>query len=298
MDMLASFGDDRAVDGPKILARSLSSAPARKDENGNRWQYHPRSDRHSKIACWGILFDLLRICPLLAEHASRGAVAYGINHEMRDFRNNRKKDLDLVLCTPSSGEKVGRAARSMKALVGAWNIALTPAESMTLAALPDLSEAAVGAVHVALEAKAAMTEHTKARPRLYDELNSSHLTIHGATDLAIAAGFVMINLAETFISPDRNKHDLSSLPPKITTHKQPRAAEAVIQKVREIPRRTKTGDEGFDALAIVVVDCRNDGSPVTVVEARQPAPPPGDIFQYESMIRRVGQLYEARFPRV
>jgi serine/threonine protein kinase len=77
-------------------------------------------------------------------------------------------------------------------------------------------------------------------------------------------------------------------------HHQPRDAEAVIAKVRELPRRTKQGEEGFDAMAIVLVDCRNDGSTVKLVEKR-PTPPPGDIFHYEAMIRRVAQLYESRF---
>jgi hypothetical protein len=85
--------------GPGILVRSISVAvpfgPSKAE-----WQYHPRSDRHSKIACWGILFDLLQSCPDLAAQAREGSVAFGINHEMKDFRQNRKKNLDLVVCTP------------------------------------------------------------------------------------------------------------------------------------------------------------------------------------------------------
>jgi hypothetical protein len=59
-------------------------------------------------------------------------------------------------------------------------------------------------VPVAIEAKACMTEFRKARPLLYDELNSSHLTIHGDTNGAIAAALVIVNIATTFISPTRN----------------------------------------------------------------------------------------------
>ena len=46
-----------------------------------------------------------------------------------------------------------------------------------------------------------MTAHGKALPRLHDELNSSHLTIHGASDYAIAAAFALVNAAATFVSP-------------------------------------------------------------------------------------------------
>jgi hypothetical protein len=51
--------------GPEILVRTLSKA-TRVDRSGNRWQYHSRSDHHSKVACWGIIFDLLRTTLCLA----------------------------------------------------------------------------------------------------------------------------------------------------------------------------------------------------------------------------------------
>jgi hypothetical protein len=98
-----------------------------------------------------------------------------------------------------------------------------------------------------------MTAHQKALPRLYDELNSSHLTVHGATDAAIAAGFVMINAATSFISPTKGAAP--------NLHLQPRATQITMAKVAELPRRSATGQTGFDAMAMVVVDCKNDGSP-------------------------------------
>jgi hypothetical protein len=96
--------------GPEILVRTLSK-PTRVDKRGNRWQYHSRSDHHSKVACWGIVFDLLRNSPLLRRHVEKGAVHFGINHEMRDFVHDRKKNLDLVLCT-ASGAKSKPSART------------------------------------------------------------------------------------------------------------------------------------------------------------------------------------------
>src|SRR5689334_14531733 len=92
--------------GPGILVRTLSKL-TRTDRYGNHWQYHSRSDHHSKVACWGIVFDLLKACPLLRRHVESGRVHFGINHEMRDFVNDRKKNLDLVLCTASSSTNIG-----------------------------------------------------------------------------------------------------------------------------------------------------------------------------------------------
>ena len=188
--------------GPEILARSLS-ASNRSDRAGNAWQYHSRSDHHSKLACWGVVFDLLRSCELLRRHAERGKVAFGINHEMRDFVHDRRKKLDLVICTP--GGAIEGAASDFRTLAGHLDVSLSLPEVRELDTLPRLARAPVGSVLMALEAKACMTAHQRALPRLYDELNSSHLTIHGATDQAIAAAFVMINLAERSSAPTRTR---------------------------------------------------------------------------------------------
>jgi hypothetical protein len=279
--------------GLQILVRSLSQ-PGVTDQRGNVWQYHSRSDRHSKIACWGILFDLLSHCRLLATHVEERSVVFGINHEMRDFRQNRKKNLDLVLCTPRSATG-RRRPFNLRSLGQKYGVVLSGEEQQLLDGLPELIEGPVGAVHLALEAKACMTAHQRAQPRLYDELNSSQLTIHGASDIAIAAGFVMVNMGKQFISPDLNKHDLRKIEPEVSNHQQPQDTVGVIGKVREIPRRGRTGEEGFDALAIAIVECRNDGTPFQLVSS-SPAPEPGDTFHYEQMIRRVAQLYESRFP--
>ena len=47
-----------------MVARSISAARIA-DDFGNEWQYHSRSDKHSKVACWAVLFDLLQTSALL-----------------------------------------------------------------------------------------------------------------------------------------------------------------------------------------------------------------------------------------
>src|SRR6201999_4176587 len=126
---------------------------------------------------------------------------FGINHEMRDFVHDRKKNLDLVLCTPG-GDVTGGTLASV---ASGYAIELTNEEQAILEGLPELVRAPVGSVVMALEAKACMTAHQRALPRLYDELNSSHLTVHGASEQAIAVGFTMVNLADSYLSPDLNK---------------------------------------------------------------------------------------------
>ena len=282
--------------GLGIVARSMSvvtHGAGAGFANGNQWQYHPRSDRHSKVACWAIFFDLMLRDSLLSRHVTTGKVSFGINHKMRDFQHDREKNLDLVICKQSNPRSVGRVAR-FRDMVDAYTIALSDDERSALDGLPEIPVTGVQTALVALEAKAAMTEFGKARPRLYDELNSSHLTIHGDTDPTIAAGFAMVNVASTFVSPMRNPWKLGSVETIVNRHKQPRDASAAVEKVRQLPRRSTTGTNGFDALALVVIRCTNDGMPVTV-ENEAPAPQPGDALHYDSFVERIETIYASRF---
>ncbi len=282
------------MDGPGIIAHTISW-PAIPDQFGNVWQYHSQSDRHSRASCWAVMFDLLQTSALMQRHVADGKIVFGVNHEMRDFKTGRRKKLDLVVARPGTlGDGKPRRSLPLAGLGLRIGVRLTPQQTKSLADLPEAIEGPVGSVLIALEAKACMTEHSKARPRLYDELNSSHLTIHGAADQAIAVGLVMLNAASTFISPARNKFDMSVNTPILNEHDQPHATMSVDAKVRELPRRTRPGEEGYDALGIIAVHCRNDGSPVTVV-TRPPAPSTDDIFHYDSMIRRALQQYDYLF---
>jgi hypothetical protein len=281
-----------SISGPGILVRTLTK-PHVTDRHGNLWNYHSRSDHHSKVACWGIVFDLLRTSSLFRKHVTEGRAGFGINHEMRDFQHDRKKDIDLVICLPSSG---ARSGRTLADLAAHYDVDLTPTEQSELASLPVLRETPVGKVLIALEAKACMTAHQRALPRLYDELNSSHQTIHGAHDSAIAAGLVMINIAERFLSPDLNKENRNSKP-IWNTHPQPKYVNIVIDKVKQLPRRSQAGIPGYDALGIVVVRCANDGSPV-VLHTGPPAPQVQDNYHYTTMIDRLRGIYDTWFAQI
>jgi hypothetical protein len=166
-----------------------------------------------------------------------------------------------------------------------------------LAALPVFPVSTVGAVLVALEAKACMTAHVKSLPRLYDELNSSHLCVHGASRQALAIGYVQVNAADQFLSPVLNNRLLGDTPAEVTDHRQPADTERVLKKVAEIPRRSASSESGFDGIGVTVLDLRNDGGPVTIVDDL-PAPQPGDSFHYGSMIVRMANEYDTTFAQV
>lgn len=288
--------------GLEIIARSMSVATrgslgGKPFQQGNAWQYHPRSDRHSKIACWALMFDLLRESELLRRHVATGKVSIGINHEMRDFARNRAKNLDLVVCRAAGSATGIRKSQTFADLVVPYTIVLSEEERLWLSGLPQAPLAQPATVLVALEAKACMTEFGKARPRLYDELNSSHLTIHGDTDEAIAAGFSLINAAETFVSPIRNPWPLGSHPTVVSHHKQPKDIRSVAAKLAELPRRARPGEAGFDAFAIGLINCANDGGRVTVVRGEAGEYYPA-IYDYSQTIGRLAHLYATRFSSI
>ena len=102
--------------GPEIVVRSIS-ARSKKDKFGNSWQYNSRGDHHSQVPCWAVLFDALLTSQRLRQHAENGQVVFGINHQMFDFKNNRSKKLDLVVCTPAAGWDKKRKPLSFHGLV-------------------------------------------------------------------------------------------------------------------------------------------------------------------------------------
>ncbi len=281
------------MDGPSILTRTLSHA-GKPDVYGNNWQYHSRSDRHSKIACWSILFEALQHCALLRRHVERGSVVFGVNQELRDYRTNRTKNLDLVIATPGSASLARAHPLTLADLAVRWSIDLSRQQQRTLTALPALMQGPTGVVLMALEAKACMTAHIKALPRLFDELNSSHATVHANISNAVAVGFAMVNASPTFISPDRNKFDLRERAPVVSQHRQPHWVQRTIDKLEDLPRKTRASEEGFDAFGIVVVDMANNGSPAEVVDA-PPAPGAADVWHYDQMIRRLVHNYDTSF---
>lgn len=281
--------------GPEIIVRSLT-AQRIPDQHGNVWQYHPQSDRHSKIACWAVMFDILQQCPLLRRHVEHGTVAFGINHTMIDFASDRQKDLDLVICTPGGegAETRNADARTFAQLADQYELVLTGEERAVLGALPTLYRRNVGEVFLALEAKASMGAQVRAGPRLYDELTSAWQCINGASPQAVAVAFGMVNASAEFVSPKMNRNNLAVHEPVVGYEAQPNGVSHVQKRFRDLRVRGHMTERGYDAVGVVTVFARNDGSAITLAPS-PPALPPGDSQHYETMIRRVAGLYDGRF---
>ena len=191
------------------------------DKLGYTYNYHPRSDVHSKALAEFIWADLLAASHELKEDYLAGRVAYEVNYKYAWPKSRKSKTIDLAIVRRRLLEK-------------------------------DL-------VLVSCELKAVMTEHLKSEPRVFDELSSSHEIVHAGDPEALALGVTTVNIARTFVSPLRQKQS-SPEPLEVTRHSQPRAAESMITHLRGLPQREGGSGVGFDAYCTFVVDCDNQGS--------------------------------------
>ncbi len=272
--------------GPTILARTMSVATKR-GSSARAWQYHSRSDTHSKVACWTVLFDLMCECDVFRRDATQGLVGFGINHVLVGPIN---KTLDLVVTRIAPGRPV-RKRKTFAELAQVYGIVLDPVELSILARLPridgEVKKQDVSEVVMALEAKACMTEHSKSLPRLHAEILATGYLAKQAQPNCITVSYSMVNAASSFRTPSGSG--------KVNVHAQPRDARKVVEMLGQaIPRAGNLRSIGYDVLGVTVVDCRNDGSPVTVV-AGGPAPSQSHHLHYEQMLRRLCAEYRAKF---
>lgn len=108
-------------------------------------------------------------------------------------------------------------------------------------------------IRLVVEVKAVMTAHVKALSRLHDEVVSSGTLARSAEPRAVVACFVLVNAAPSF---------LASADAKPTLHSQPAAARSVVERFATLPRERV----GYDAVALVGIEMRNDGSRVEVAD--------------------------------
>jgi hypothetical protein len=264
----------------------MSQATSR-GTDGRTWQYHSRSDTHSKVACWTVLLDLLTQCDVLQGHARQGRLAFRINHVMVGPIN---KTLDLVVTVVPPGRANGGRA-TFKDLASRYGVVLSTEEAATLSALPVVFEDRrddVSEVAIALEAKACMTEHLKSLPRLHAEILATGYLARLASPRCITVSYSLVNAAASFISPSGQG--------KLNRHDQPGDARRVVQMLSTaIPLARKSHDIGYDVIGVTVIDCKNDGSAVELSTSSS-APTTSEHLHYERMIRALCGEYRSRFP--
>jgi hypothetical protein len=265
------------------------SIATRRGGSSRPWQYHSRSDNHSKVACWTLLFDFLLECEVLRDAAAEGRIGFGINHVMVGPIN---KTLDLVVTVVQEPRKVLHR-RTFADSAADLGIALSAEDRAQLTALPSLAQDRkddVSEVAVALEAKACMTEHVKSLPRLHAEILATGYLAKRAAPHCISVSYSLINCAPTFVTPSGKT--------KINRHNQPEDARRVIDMIAQaVPQRNDARDYGYDVIGVTAIECRNDGSPVQVVNEAPFAPGLQEQIHYERMIRSLCSAFRKGFGR-
>jgi len=236
------------------------------DKNlGHTYRYHSRSDAHSKALCKFIAEDLIDASSVMAQHAQEGKIVYAINCRYKWPSSAKAKTIDLA---------IGIADQSL--------LELGPDEV--------IAHGVPKRVLLSCEAKTCMTEHGKSKPRIYDELSSSHTIVHAGDKEALAAGIAVVNIADQFASPLRQ---MKGQPLMFKQHTQPKAAEQMVEHLRGLPIRQKIEEEGFDGYSTIVISCDNQGPATLWTEL--PAPQDGDMDHYDSFVEKLAREYDERF---
>ncbi|HMN77047.1 MAG TPA: hypothetical protein PKC97_13340 [Burkholderiaceae bacterium] len=265
----------------------MSVATARgAKRGGSAWEYHSRSDHHSKLACWALMFDLLLECDVLRKAAADGRIAFAVNHVMVGPIN---KTLDMVL-TLVDPKRSRAGSETFAAMATELSIVLSDEDRAALQELPPVRverKDDVSEVAIALEAKACMTEHVKSIPRLHAEILATGYLARKAAPHCITVSFTLVNAAQTFRSPGTSG--------KVTQHKQPADAVRVIEMISHaVPRREELGGYGYDVIGVTVIDCRNDGSSVSVATSA-PFPRSDSHVHYDRMVRSICSEFRRRY---
>lgn len=284
---------------PRLLASSMSRVrqfpkTAKDGEPQQPWQYHSRSDDHSKIAAVGVALDLLTESPELRRAAAAGLVGYEVNPVVTD-RANRKKTLDLGIGLIDDAKPHHRS-RSLVWLLEEYGAVVSEEDRALIASLPDLREAFSKQDLVLLENKACMTAHGKAAPRLRNELEGAADAIYNSDAQTVSGALVLVNAAPTFVSPVfRNNGYVPPEERRASLHNQPEDAIAAVEKLQRIPLRTADVAAHYDALGILVVSAKNDGSPWALCEdGENGAPRSDDIWHYTKFIQQLAKAYRQR----
>jgi hypothetical protein len=140
-----------------------------------------------------------------------------------------------------------------------WNIdlALGPPADTPPPPVPGerISFAVPVVIEIAVEAKAVMTEHGKARHNRLRDLQAFHHHAHSYNDKVVAAAVIIVNVAKSFWSPTRQPED-------ITRHDAiGTLGPATVDLFRNLPlRHTAAEGPGLEAAGVLVVSHDNLGS--------------------------------------
>jgi hypothetical protein len=209
--------------------------------------------------CQFLLRDLYHNCPTFKAMADNGRIVYRTNYTVNE-NTPSKWTIDLVV-----------GPRASEPLLHASNIAQG-----------DFSE-----VWLAIDAKAIMTEHGKARRNRQRDLNSMADILHRMGTVPVTGAYVIINMASQFSSPLRSA---------TTQHRNiSRMVGETVLLLQEILKDDKTNRPGLDAIGVTVVDYTNLPQSECTLVTEPPAPSTESPLRYENFLSRICSEFTERF---
>lgn len=153
-----------------------------------------------------------------------------------------------------------------------------------------IAEGEPAEVWLAIDAKSVMTEHGKARRNRQRDINSFADIMYHHYPGSVTGGILLVNTADRFRSPLRDEGD-------ITEHDNiERLVEETVEIFGNIERSDGEIDPNVDAVATVVVDHTNiEDTHESVLAEEPPAPQPGDITHYRTVLDSISTTFENRF---
>lgn len=224
--------------------------------------YHPRSNAHSNALNEAVLRDLLTRCPKIRQHFDEGLLVYELN--VKVIFQGSEWNVDLVIGSPPAGFSPPGAGQ-------------------------EITRHRPSTIRIAVEAKAVMTEHGKARRNRQRDLDSFHQFVHRVNQNIVAGALTVVNIAERFRSPLRRGD--------ITTHKNVRQLVTdTLALIRHLPVRSETtSGAGLEANGAIVVNHDNIDNPAARLVTAAPAPQVGDPLHYDAFIQHICDQYTRRW---
>jgi len=227
--------------------------------------YHPRSDKHGGAQCRYFVDDLLHESDAIREAAQNGEVVYAEDYDVGDPKG-LGWNVDLVLGPPA-------------------------ADDVQLPADGGMARDTPSEVWMAVDAKSIVTEHQKARRNRQRDINSFADIMHTHHEQALAAGILLLNIADRFDSPTRDADDITDHP-----HID-RIIGEIVDLFDSIDRSEGEISANLDGAGLIVVDHTNlvDDVGDTELVTREPAPQPGERVHYRTFVSEMAGHFETRF---
>lgn len=229
--------------------------------------YHPQSQKDGDRLCDYFIDDLMHESEDIHQYSKQRELVYETDYDVPYSQSN----VDLVIGPPANNPQ------------------------SSLGETVKMSEAKVDDIWLAVDPKAIMTQHVKARKNRIGQLESmARDTKSEFSERTITCGIILLNMAERFDSPGRD-------PDEITVHPEGAPNKGLDQVIQETIDKFDIADttSPLDFCGIISIEHTNlveDVGNTTIIK-QDPAPDVDEMTHYRKFVKEVSEKIEDRFSR-